>query len=596
MTEQLSIHFAGDSGDGMQLLGQQFVYNAIDHGWTVRTLPDFPAEIRAPHGTMAGVSGYMASLSNEESHMVADKVDVLVALNPAALMGSLSKLKPGGLVVINKASFKSKDLKKAGLDVSPLENGQLKDYQVFDIDITSHILELLADSTLSHSDIKKTKNFFVLGLVIWLFQLKADGAIQYIEQKFAKKKAFLSANIEALKGGYNVASNLELPHIATVTSKNNKKAHQKAINGAKAFALALFTLSVKTNTELLLSGYPITPASNIMHEFAKVSASNLMLFQAEDEIAAICASIGAAYAGRLACTCTSGPGMDLKSEGLGLAVMAELPLVVIDVQRAGPSTGLPTKVEQSDLLQAIYGRHGEAPLPVFAPKSPADCFYMLVEAFKIAIEFMTPVIILSDAFLANAEEQWSLPNFDELQLPVIDFNQYEQPFSRNAQDARSWNIPGSSGLQHTLGGLEKADERGGVTYDPDEHQKMVKIRAKKISNVALATPYELIGDKESDLLIVGWGSTYGSLREALRTLSVEGYRVALLHLRQLFPIDDAVVMLLKQYKNVVVFELNEGQLWHQLRALSLKDIALYSQTNGQPFKIEALVNRIKEAL
>lgn len=594
MTNQISVHFAGDSGDGMQLLGQQFTYNAMDCGWVVRTLPDFPAEIRAPQGTKAGVSGFMASLSADNSYTVADKVDVLVALNPAALVASLSRLKLSGLILINRDAFKARDLKKAGLEISPLDDGSLKDYQIIDLALTSQTLEALSDSALSHSEVKKTKNFFVLGIIIWLFELNLADAIRFIANKFQKKSDFLEANTQALQSGYNLALTLELPHIMSGKPSLKLASNTLPINGSRAIALAIAVAAVKTNLSVLLSGYPITPASNIMHEFAKFSASNLKLFQAEDEIAALGAVIGGAFAGLLGVTCTSGPGLDLKSEGLGLAVMTELPMVIIDVQRAGPSTGLPTKPEQSDLLHAIYGRHGEAPLPVLAAKSPSDCFYVMLDAFQLAMDYMTPVIVLSDAYLANAQEQWQKPELNNIQLKAPSFNRFDKPFMRDNNFARSWNIPGSVDKQHTLGGLEKNGEDGGVSYAPTDHQKMVEIRQKKISAINIDNAFEFIGDKKAPLLVVSWGSTYGSVREAVSVLATENKSVAMLHLRQVYPLSTQCLDLVKSFSRVIVCELNSGQLCHEIRAATLIDAVSVSQVNGQPFQIETLTQAFRE--
>lgn len=594
MTNQLSIHFAGDSGDGMQLLGEQFTFNAINQGWQVRTLPDFPAEIRAPQGTKAGVSGFMASLSEKDKFTVADEVDVLVALNPAALAQSIACLKPNGLLLLNEDSFKARDLKKARLESNPLEDGSLDAYQVFNLEMTARTIEALSDSDLSHSEVKKTKNFFVLGLVIWLFELKLESALSFLENTFKHKKSFLEANKRALKAGFDFALTLELPHAVTTKPDLNDKKTQKSINGVKAISLAFATFAYKAKLNLLLAGYPITPASAIMHEVAAMKLTALKLFQAEDEIAAICAAIGASYTGALGVSCTSGPGLDLKTEALGLAVMTELPLVLVNVQRAGPATGLPTKTEQSDLLATIYGRHGESPLPVIAASTPADCFNAFIEACNIAIKYMTPVIVLMDAFLANAKEQWSAPSIDEINVVSVEYNQFSHPFQRNELLARSWTIPGSKDKQHTLGGLEKKDESGRVSYDPADHQRFVSLREEKIANVTLDKAYEHDKTEASQTLVVSWGSTYGAVKRALLELREEGCNCHGLHLRLMFPLPSDALSLIKQYDKVIVCELNQGQLCHQLRALTLKDAKLIGQTNGQPFRVSELKRRIKE--
>ncbi len=460
--------------------------------------------------------------------------------------------------------------------------------------LTSQTLEALSDSSLSHSEIKKTKNFFVLGIIIWLFELKVDEACAFIAKKFHQKTEFLEANTDALRAGYNLALTLELPHVIVKAPTLNLATKRLPINGAKAMALAMAVTAVKTNLPVLLAGYPITPASNIMHEFVKFSASNLKLFQAEDEIAALGAVIGAAFAGNLGVTCTSGPGLDLKSEGLGLAVMAELPMVIIDVQMAGPSTGMPTKPEQSDLLHAIYGRHGEAPLPVLAAKSPADCFYIMLDAFKLAIDYMTPVIVLSDAYLANAQEQWQKPELEKIKLKPPVFNRFDKPFKRDSKGARSWNIPGTADKQYTLGGLEKNGEAGGVSYAPSDHQAMVDIRHQKIAGIEMNNAYEFFGDRKAAILAVSWGSTYGSVREAVSKLEREGASIAMLHLRQVNPLPQVVIDIIKTHSKVIVCELNNGQLLHEIRAATLVDVVSVTQVNGQPFLVETLVNAFKE--
>lgn len=598
MTDTVSVRFAGDSGDGMQLLGQQFTYSAADKGWQVQTLPDFPAEIRAPQGTIAGVSGIQVTLSDDPIYVSDDLVDVLVILNPAALKTSLPFLKVSGVLFINEDNFKTKDLKKAGFDVSPLEDGSLDPYQIITVPLTTQTLEVLKDSALPHSKRKKAKNFYVLGMVLWLFQLETKLALSFIERKFAALKAINQANQLALKSGFNFAMTLELSHFKSLTtlSPQNKNTTLRHINGVKAITHALATYAVKSQTTLLLSGYPITPASSILHEATKLSDFGISLFQAEDEIAAVCASMGAAFAGKLAVTCTSGPGLDLKAEGLGLAVMTELPLVVIDVQRAGPSTGLPTKTEQTDLNLALYGRHGEAPLPIIAPRSASDCFYAMIEAMQIAIQYMTPVIMLCDAYLANAQELWSPPDLEDLDIHAPQFNTSTAPYSRNKEGVRSWILPGTPDSQHCIGGLEKKGERGGVTYDPVDHQKMVNLREHKINQVKLNSAFDYLPSGENDTLIISWGSTYGAVLASVDHLNKNHQAVSMLHLRQLYPLPERLGSIINQYKKVLVAELNQGQLCALLRSTYLVDAKSIAQTSGQAFTIETLTQRVKEAI
>lgn len=596
-TDAIVIRLTGDSGDGVQLIGEQLTITAALTGRDVRSRPDFPAEIRAPVGTVAGVSGFQLAMAEKAIFTAGEELNVLVALNPAALKSSLEYLIPGGLLIINEDSFQDKDWQKAGVSKDYLEK-VAPNYQVIRIPLTSLTLKALESIDISNTQAKKSRNFYVLGLVLWLFDLSDDSCLAFIRKKFKAHPAIVEANEKALLAGYNYAMTLELSrqHFMLGQSTSRNTGLYRQITGVEAVGLALAAVSVGTNTRLLVSGYPITPSSAILHECAKLAAYGVQLLQAEDEIAAICACIGAAYGGCLALTCTSGPGLDLKSESLGLAVMTELPVVLIDVQRAGASTGLPTKTGQSDLRQALYGRHGEAPLPVIAACSPADCFNTIIEAFTIATKYMTPVIVLMDAYLATAAEPWEIPKMESLSMPKIERNRFPKPFQRDEYLARSWNIPGTPGFIHQIGGLEKQGDEGRVSYDAENHQKMVAIRAEKVAGIARDFSITIEGDSKGRVLLIGWGSTYGSLKSAVAELEQENIPVALLHLRHLNPLPLELKTLLAQYHTVLVAELNSGQLCQIIRANYLVDAHSISQCNGQPFTVSFLVNAIKKEI
>ena len=591
--DAIVIRITGDSGDGVQIVGAQLTITAALTGREVRTLPDFPAEIRAPAGTVAGVSGFQLAMAEEAIFTAGETLDVLVALNPAALKNSLQYLNQGGLLIVNEDSMQDKDWEKAGCSPTLLTE-VAEHYQVVSIPLLTNTLRAVEGLDITHAHAKKTKNFYVLGVVLWLFDLPTDASLAFIAKKFKTNPVIVQANTQALSAGYNYAMTLELSRSHFMMGQVNRaQGDYRQITGVEAIALAVATVAVSTQIPTLVSGYPITPSSGILHECAKLASYGVQLFQAEDEIAAICTCIGAAFGGSLALTTTSGPGLDLKSESLGLAVIAELPLVLIDVQRAGASTGMPTKTGQSDLRQALYGRHGEAPLPVLAASSPADCFYTIIEAFTIASKYMTPVIVLLDAYLANAAEPWKIPEVDTLTLPEPHFNQHPNPFHRDEFLSRSWNVPGTPGFIHQLGGLEKQGERGKVSYDAHNHQEMVNIRAKKIAGVANDyPPLELEGDASSDRLLIGWGSTYGSLRSALDECMKEGVSVALLHLRHINPLPKDLGNLIKRFKYVFVAELNSGQLCQEIRATYLVDAQSINQCNGQPFTTSYVVNAL----
>nr|WP_238400689.1 2-oxoacid:acceptor oxidoreductase subunit alpha [Legionella bononiensis] len=594
MTDVIVIRITGDSGDGVQLVGEQLTISAALTGRDVRTLPDFPAEIRAPAGTVAGVSGFQLAMAERAIFTAGESLDVLVALNPAALKNSLQHLNQGGLLIINEDSYTDKDWQKAGIDRSFLDNCA-EQYQVVSFPLITQTLQAVESIDLTKPQATKTKNFYILGLVLWLFDLPTSTCQSFISKKFKAKPEVAKANELALLAGYNYAMTLELSRREYMLGEVNRHAGEyRQITGVEAVGLALATLATHTKTPMLVSGYPITPASAILHECARLSDYGIQLIQAEDEIAALCCCIGAAFGGRLALSCTSGPGLDLKSESLGLAVVTELPLVLIDVQRAGASTGLPTKTSQSDLRQALYGRHGEAPLPVLAAQSPSDCFYTVLEAFHIAIKYMTPVIVLLDAYLANAAEPWEIPAVESLTLPTIEYNRFAKPFQRDESLSRSWNIPGTPGFIHQLGGLEKQGDEGRVSYDAENHQKMVNLRINKIKGIARTYSKTVIeGDASASTLVVGWGSTYGSLKSAVAQCCEQGIAVAYIHLRHLNPLPDDFAALLKSFDKVFVAELNSGQLCQIIRGTYLVDAQSINQSNGQPFSVTHLVNAIK---
>ncbi|WP_133129760.1 2-oxoacid:acceptor oxidoreductase subunit alpha [Legionella yabuuchiae] len=597
MKESIVIRITGDSGDGVQLVGEQLTITAALAGHDVRTMPDFPAEIRAPAGTVAGVSGFQLAMAEQAIFTAGESLDVLVALNPAALKNSLQFLNQGGLLIINEDSLGPKDWEKAGLNESYLNEAK-EQYQVLSLPLINHTLSAVEGLELGLTQAKKAKNFYILGVVLWLFDLNPDHCLAFIKKKFKKDPLIAKANEKTLMAGFNYALTLELSRQAYMLGHIERKPGEyRQITGVEAVSLAVATLATHTQTPFLVSGYPITPASAILHECVRLKEFGVQLFQAEDEIAAICACIGAAFGGALALTCTSGPGLDLKSESLGLAVVTELPLVLVDVQRAGASTGLPTKTEQSDLRQALYGRHGEAPLPVIAAISPSDCFFTVLEAFRIAIKYMTPVIVLMDAYLANAAEPWEIPDVSSLHLPTLSFNRFPKPYQRDDVLSRSWNKPGTPGFIHQLGGLEKQGEEGRVSYDADNHQAMVHLRAEKIAGIAREYSDVIVeGKSDADVLVIGWGSTYGSLKSAVSQCLQEGVAVAHLQLRHLNPLPNELAKLVSRYKLVLVAELNTGHLCELLRARYLIDAKAINQCNGHPFAASFLVQQIKNAV
>ncbi len=603
LVESVIIRFTGDSGDGIQTTGALFTQDTAVLGHDIATLPDFPAEIRAPAGTAAGISSFQLNFSSRAVHTPGDRPDVLVAMNPAALVSSLKDLIPGGMVILNEDNFTTQYLKKAGLDRDPREDGTLDGFVVHSLPITSITLRAVEPLGLGKSTGERCKNMFTLGIVCWLYDHDTGIIESLIDAKYADSEPKIAeANRLALQAGYSYADTVRLvPHRYHVEPADLPPGRYRRITGNSAAALGFVAASKLAGRPLLFASYPITPASEILHELAKLRHFGVKAGQCEDEISAMGAAIGAAYGGALGLTATSGPGMCLKSEAIGLAVMTELPVVIVDVQRGGPSTGLPTKTEQADLLQAMFGRHGEAPVAVVAPGSPSDCFYMAIEAFRIAIRHMCPVIYLSDGYLANGSEPWRIPAEDE--LPAIDVAFAEdpegfQPYARDPQTlARPWAIPGTPGLEHRVGGLEKQDGSGEVCYEPDNHERMVRLRAEKIERIAADIPPVTVrGPDNGDLLVLGWGSTYGAIRTAVERVQARGGSVASAHLRHLNPFPPNLGELLARYENVLVPELNTGQLRLLLRARYLKDIQGLNKIQGQPFRTWEIQDRIESIL
>jgi 2-oxoglutarate ferredoxin oxidoreductase subunit alpha len=604
---EATIRLAGDSGDGMQLAGTQFTHTSALLGNDISTLPDFPAEIRAPAGTLAGVSGFQIHFSSSDIHTPGDQLNTLVAMNPAALKTNLKDLEPGGILIVNSDAFSSADLHKAGYPSNPLEDGSLKGYRVFAVPITKLNREAVAELKLSPREADRCKNFFALGLVYWLYERSLEPTLRWIQTKFSKNPSIMEANTRALKAGYNYGETTEaMPVHYRVSKAKIPPGRYRKITGNEALALGLTAASKQAGLPLVYASYPITPASDILHQLAELKRYGVRTLQAEDEIAAIGAAIGAAFAGALGVTGTSGPGICLKSEAIGLAVMTELPVVIIDVQRGGPSTGLPTKTEQADLLQAMFGRNGECPVCVLAPCSPADCFHMAFEAVRLAIGFMTPVILLSDGYLANGAEPWLIP--DPARLPKIPV-QFAQPhagsngaavfhpYARDARLVRPWAVPGTPGLEHRIGGLEKEDITGNVSYDPANHEHMVRTRAQKIANIAKDIPeLTVTGPSEGDVLVLGWGGTYGSIITACQRAQRKGWKVAQAHLRYLNPMPRNTGEVLKRYRKVLIPELNGGQLRLLIRATYLVDAVGLNKIQGKPFLVSEIEAKIEELL
>jgi 2-oxoglutarate ferredoxin oxidoreductase subunit alpha len=598
---EVTVRFAGDSGDGMQLTGSQFTETTAALGTDVSTLPDFPAEIRAPAGSLAGVSGYQLHFSSTDIQTPGDSPDVLVAMNPAALKVNMRDLKPNATIIANSSAFDAKNLKLAGYDTNPLEDGSLAAYNVVPVDLTQLTMSALKDIPLSMKEKEKCKNFFALGLLYWIYNRPLEHSLHWLEGKFAKKPDILEANKRALIAGYNYGDTTEIFTTQyDVKPAKLEKGVYRNISGNEAVALGFITASIKSGLNLFLGSYPITPASEILQELSKYKNFGVVTFQAEDEISGIASAIGAAFTGSLALTTTSGPGLSLKLEAMGLAVMTELPLCIVDVQRGGPSTGLPTKTEQSDLLQAMYGRHGESPVVVLSAQSPADCFFMAIEAARIAVKFMTPVILLTDGYLAFGSEPLKIPQLDELpEIPVHFRKEIEgfHPYSRNENLARPWAIPGTPGLEHRIGGLEKKDVYGSISYDPENHQIMVNKRKEKIENVKYDIPDLVVeGDQQGELLVLGWGSTYGAVHEAIKHIKAQGYNASQAHLRFINPFPKNLENVLSRFKKIIIPELNTGQMAALIRSSFLRDVIQFNKVQGQPFKVAEIENIIIEVL
>ena len=600
--EQAVIRFAGDSGDGMQITGSQFTNTVALYGNDIATFPDYPAEIRAPAGTEPGVSGFQLNFSSGEVHTPGDAIDVLIAMNPAALKVNIGDLKANGILIVNSDSFKEGDLRKARLTTNPLEDHSLDKFRVFPVELQRLTRSALQHLGLDAKAMDRCKNFFALGMCYWLYNRSTDPTVRWIEDKFKKKPLLAEANKLAMKAGYSYCEATEAFQISyEIPPAQLSPGSYRNLSGNQALALGFVTAAKKSGLRLFLGSYPITPASDILHELSQYKNFDVLTFQAEDEIAAITSSIGASYAGALALTTTSGPGMALKTEALGLAVMVELPLVICDIQRGGPSTGLPTKTEQADLLQAMFGRNSEAPIPVLAAATPGDCFWVAVEACRIALKYMVPVIILSDGYLANGAEPWRIPTEEEIPAIPVKFATDPagfMPYKRNPETlARPWAVPGTKGLEHRIGGLEKQDVSGNINYEPMNHENMVRIRAAKIDAIVQDIPNVLpAGDPEGDLLIVSWGSTYGSITQSVKSQRAKGRKIGHLHLRHLNPLPANVGDVLKRYKKVLVAELNMGQLRWMLRAKYLVDAAGLNKIQGRPFKQAELDQKIEQML
>ena len=593
--EKVTVLFAGDSGDGIQLTGTQFTNNTALHGNDLSTFPDFPAEIRAPLGTLAGVSGFQINFGSTDVFTPGDLCDVLVVMNAAALKKNLSRLKQRGTIIVNISGFDKRNLRLAGIDENenPLNNNSLEGFKVHKIDVTKLTRESLVNTSLSTKERDRCKNMFVLGFVYWMYNRSLSSSIEFLNLKFKSKPEILEANVTVLKAGYHFADTSEIfSNRYEVKPAKMSKGLYRNIIGNQAIALGLIAASKKSKLDLFYGGYPITPASDILHELAKYKNFGIKTFQAEDEIAGICSCIGASFGGDLAVTASSGPGIALKGEALGLAMMLEIPLVIINVQRGGPSTGLPTKTEQADLFQAIYGRNGEAPIPVIAASSPSDCFTMAYEACRIAIEHMTPIFLLSDGYIANGAEPWRFPRSKDLVDINVRFLKERKeddpvymPYKRDEKLVRSWAIPGTKGLEHRIGGLEKDFETGNVSYDPENHHKMVKIRADKINKIADYIPLQEleIGSENSDLLVVGWGSTFGAIKTATRELSEEGFDIAHIHIKYIEPMPKNLEQILSNYEKILVPEMNNGQLIKLIRDRYLVDAQPLNKIKGMPF-------------
>jgi 2-oxoglutarate/2-oxoacid ferredoxin oxidoreductase subunit alpha len=600
--DHVVIRFAGDSGDGMQLTGMQFTAESALAGNDIATLPDFPAEIRAPQGTLAGVSGFQLNFSSSEIFTAGDEPNVLVAMNPAALQANIEDVPPNAVIIVDREAFTDSNVKRAGYKSNPLTDHSLDKFQVIEVDVTKLTSLAVHGMGLNNRAVFRCRNMFVLGMLSWLYQRPIESTLSYLESRFKKTPEILEANVKVLKAGFNYgettemfASSYEVPaaRIAPGLYRN--------ITGNSATALGFVAAAVKCGRPLFLGSYPITPASDILHELSGFKNFPVYTFQAEDEIAGVCSAIGAAFGGAIGITTTSGPGMNLKAEAVGLAVKVELPLVITDIQRAGPSTGMPTKPEQADLLQSMYGRHGESPIPIIAASTPADCFDCAYEAVRIAVKYMTPVILLTDGQLANGAEPWLLPDADKLPPIKVEFATNPEgfmPYTRDEETlSRPWAVPGTKGLEHRVGGLSSENLTGNVSYSPANNELMVRTRARKINGITREIPpTQVFGDAEGDLVVLGWGSTYGPIREAVKHVRAKGKKVSHVHLRYLNPLPRDLEATLKRFKQVLIPEMNMGQLLKMIRADYLIDALGFNKIQGRPFKVSEIENRINRAL
>ena len=606
--ESAVVRFAGDSGDGMQLTGSQFTTSTALEGSDLATFPDFPAEIRAPVGTTFGVSAFQINFGAKNIKTVGDEPDVLVAMNPAALKTNLGNLRLGGLLVVDTGTFTKRNLQKASYEENPLDGDSLQDYQVIALDISRMTLESVKEFGLGNKEALRSKNMWTLGLMLWMFSRHRGPVISWLEKKFAKKPEIAAANVAAINAGHAFGETAELSatvkryQIGANTTETGK---YRTVTGSQALSWGVIKGAELAGLEVMLGSYPITPASPILHALSGMKELGVVTFQAEDEIAAICAAIGASYAGKLGVTSSSGPGIALKGEAIGLAISTELPALIINSQRGGPSTGLPTKTEQSDLYQAVYGRNGDAPLPVLATRSPGDCFETAVEACRIAVKYMTPVILLTDGFIANAAEPWKLPDLDAIQPFKVDFadtpseGETFSPFKRDSKTlARNWAVPGTKGCEHRIGGIEKDATSGHISYDPENHQHMTNLRASKIDGIKHDIPPQDVdqGNTSGKLAVVGWGSTYGPISEAVTAARALGYDVSHIHLRYINPMPANLADLLAGFDKVIIPEMNTGQLKTVIRDKFLIDAVPVNKVSGQPFKISEVLDAIRENL
>ena len=598
--DRVVIRFAGDSGDGMQLTGSQFTETTAVMGNDLATFPDFPAEIRAPAGSLAGVSSFQIQFSSDIIQTPGDDLDVLVAMNPAALKTNLQDLKENGIVLANKANYTRKNLKLAGWDSNPLEDDTLTNYQLIALDMTKIVAHAVEDMDLSPKTVSRSTNMFALGLMFWMYDRSMDSTISFLKKKFGKRPELVEANVRALKSGYHYGDTIEAVQSSYKVPKAKfEPGVYRNIMGNQALCYGLMAAANKSNCELFYGGYPITPASDILHILASHKNFKVKTFQAEDEIAAIMSVIGASFSGLLGVTATSGPGIALKSEAMGLAVSTELPLVIVNVQRGGPSTGMPTKTEQADLLQALFGRNGEAPIPVIAASTPADCFYVAFEACRIALEHMTPIILLSDAYIASGSEPWLIPNMDnlsEIKNHIVKNGNGFLPFKRSKKQlARNWVLPGTPEMEHRVGGLAKDEHTGNVSYDPHNHQKMTDLRHQRIDIIAESIPkVKPYGSKSGDILVLGWGSTFGSIRSAVNEAIKDGQSVAHVHLNHINPFPKNLGEVILKFRNVLIPEMNCGQLLMLIRSRFLVNARGLNKVQGKPFTVNEIYSAIKE--